>query len=516
MRNQKTILQLDDCQIAGTECVMKSWFALCLFAAPLFAEKPPVLPFVDNVRTRYQPSGEAGWLLTGKQEMEAKITAGEISADGRTYFMGDDDGFVSALDIKSQKVLWRTQVIEGGEAVVALRADNSGTKILAAKSRGVNEFSHTYLIQASGHTPQVKDLGAEPAFSAACEETRMDPIDFAWSPDSRSFVVLYQTHALANRGSCKVAEEVYLARKDLNGRRAEFKKIGLVPFAKPERDEPDDVFCMGVVRMAQNRTGSLLAVSFCNSRVVTFKTDAGFSFAGMTPSVQYHLEDAGHDCASGAGYMSFDRSGNIYYGMGQPGAMAKSSIVKMSKDLKTLELLANVHMPYPRVSLDESGRFLLLGSNIVFLYDLQKRALLFWGPVGSWNGQAAALHPAKRLILLPEERGRALQTITERAALRLSVGTDWTSTGRIVRGGDAVYVAGKGRIGLGFGEWLREDWKYGDSWIDQYIDDVPHNLRGKPAEFKIRAKEPGNYTIYGGRSSAEADDAGFIENLAGW
>jgi len=318
----------------------------------------------------------------------------------------------------------------------------------------------------------------------------MDPIDFAWSPDSKSFIVLYEPHALANRGACLVAREVYLARKDLNGKRLALKQIGPDPFSKPERDEPDEIFCMGVVRLAQNRTGTLVAVSFCNSRIVTYKTDNKFTLAGMTASVQYNLEDSGHSPASGAGYMAFDRAGNIFYGMGQPGAMAKSSIVKISTDLKKMELLANVHMPYPRIALDESGRFLLAASNIVFLYDLGKRALLFWGPLGSWNGQAAALHPKKRLILLPEEK-RVLQTISERPALRLNVGTDWTSTGKIVRGGDAVYVAGKGRIGLGFGEWLREDWKYGDSWIDQYIDEVPHNLRGKPAEFKIRAKEPG-------------------------
>jgi hypothetical protein len=490
---------------------------LCLLAgASLSAETPPLLPFVDNVRTRYQPSGDGAWMLTGKQEVESKITAAEISADGRTFFMGDDDGFVSALDVGSQKILWRTEVIEGGEAVSSLRADRTGTKILAAKTRGVNEFSHTYLIQAAGHTPQVKDLGEEPAFSRECEATRMDPIDFAWSSDSKSYVVLYQTHALANRDGCQVAEEVYLAKKDLNGKRLGLKKIGLQAFSKPERDEPDEIFCMGVVRMAQNRAGSLVAVSFCNSRVLTYRTDGQFTFAGMTSSVQYALEDAGASPASGAGHMAFDRAGSIYFGMGQPGAMAKSSIVKISKDLTKMELLANVHMPYPKISLDDSGRFLMAGSNIVFLYDLQERSLLFWGPLGSWNGQAAALHPGKRLIFLPEERGRVLQTITERPGLRLRVGTDWTSTGKIVRGGDSVYVAGKGRIGLGFGEWLREDWKYGDSWIDQYIDDVPPNLRGKPAEFKIRAKEPGEYMIYGGRSEAESDDAGLVEALRGW
>lgn len=494
---------------------LRVFFVTVFLASPVLAEKPPTLPFVDNVRNRYQPSGNAAWMLTGKLEVEAKITASHLSADGRTLFLGDDDGFVSALDVGTQQILWRTAVIEGGESVHALQADRTGTKLLAAKSRGVNEFSHTYLIQASGTSAFVKDLGEEPAFSPACAATRMDPIDFAWSPDSKSFIVLYEPHALANLGACMVAQEVYLARKDLSGKRMAVKQIALEAFSKPERDEPDGIFCMGVVRLAQNRTGTLAAVSFCNSRIVTYKTDNKFTFAGMTASIQYNLEDAGHNPASGPGYMAFDRAGSIYYGMGQPGAMAKSSIVKISGDLKKIELLANVHMPYPRIALDDSGRFLMAASNIVFLYDLQKRALLFWGPLGSWNGQAAALHPKKRLILLPEDK-RVLQTITERPALRLNVGTDWTSTGKIVRGGDAVFIAGKGRIGLGFGEWLREDWKYGDSWIDQYIDDVPPNLRGKPAEFKIRAKEPGEYTIYGGRSQSETDAAGFMENLTGW
>lgn len=89
-------------------------FLLCCTLA-LYAEAEPVLPFVDNVRTRFEPAGDATWVTVGAIAWDAKITATDMTPDGRYLAIGGNNGNVALFDTQKQQTLWKVPVIAGGD-----------------------------------------------------------------------------------------------------------------------------------------------------------------------------------------------------------------------------------------------------------------------------------------------------------------------------------------------------------------------------------------------------------------
>lgn len=479
-----------------------------LLAFSLNAENAPLLPFVDNVRQRFEPVGDTTWVIAGSSEFAARITATDMTPDGRYLAIGDADGQVSLFDTTMLRVLWTRPVIAGGEAVYTIKIDRAGAQILAAKAPGVNDFSHTYYIAGDG---SVTDMGVQEAFSSQCQAvTKMDPAQFLFSPDGSTFYTLYETHARANRDACMVAAEKYVLMNNMQRSTVDVKLIALEPFTKPEEGEPDTVWCSAPERIALSADGKTLATSHCNGRVVLYSTAGGkLKLRKLSAGIGYMLRRAGYDPVIGAGYMVFNRSGEIFFGMGAPGQMAKSAIIRLSPDLAKAELMAYVHMPYPKPALSANENFLMAGSDIVFLWDLRKKQTLFFGPTGRNNGIHAQLHPTKRMVMLPAER--QLLYLGESPGLKLRLTAEWKKTGRFVKAGDQIYLSGKGTFSYGYGEWLREDRKYANSWISEFKGDAAGD-RGEAIELSFRSDDGAELTLFGGSGKKAGDGLRSFKN----
>lgn len=485
------------------------WLILVPLLA-LVAQKSPLLPFVDNVRVKFEPAGDTTWTIAGFSEFGAKITATDMTPDGRLLAIGDNDGNVSLFDVQARQILWTRPVIAGGEAVQVLKIDATGSQLLAAKTPGQNDYSHTYYIAGDG---AVTDMGVQEAFSPQCQAvTKMDPSAFLFSPDGTTFFVHYETHARANVDGCEPAAEKYVFMNNMSTSAGDVKLVALEAFKLPEEDEPENIWCTAPARMAISVDGKTLATSHCNSRVVLWSVTGGkLKHKKTSKNITFMLRRAGFDPVPGAGYMTFTRRGEIFFGMGAPGQMAKSSMVKLSSDLTRAELLAYVHMPYPKPVLSADENFLMAGSDIVFLWDLRRRQVLYYGPSGMNNGWHAQLHPKKRLVFLPS--GKQLQFIAESKGLTLRLNSDWQKTGRYVKIGDSIYVAGKGTFNYGYGEWLREDRKYGNSWLTEFKGDSAGD-RGELIELSFRAETPGTFVLFGGRGKGAGGDT--MKELRNW
>ncbi|MFZ5629273.1 MAG: hypothetical protein ACOY5B_09120 [Spirochaetota bacterium] len=128
------------------------------------------------------------------------------------------------------------------------------------------------------------------------------------------------------------------------------------------------------------------------------------------------------------------------------------------------------------------------------------------------NGMHAQLHPKKRLVLLPS--GKQLQYIAESKGLTLRLTSAWQKTGRYVKIGDSIYVAGKGTFNYGYGEWLREDRKYANSWLSEFKGD-PAGDRGELVELSFRSNEGAEIVLFGGRTRGSAGGEG-LKELRSW
>ena len=403
-------------------------------------------------------------------------------------------------------------MIPGGEAVHVLKIDAKAAQILAAKTPGVNDFSHTYYISGDGN---VTDMGVQEAFSSQCQAvTKMDPAQFLFSPDGGTFYVLYETHARANRDGCEPAAEKYVVMNDMNKSTVDVRLIAVEPFRVTEEDEPENIWCTAPERIALSPDGKTLASSHCNGRIALHSTAGGkLKHRKTSKGITYMLRRAGYDPVNGGGFMVFNRRGEIFFGMGAPGQMAKSAIVKLSADLNRAELLAYVHMPYPKPALSTDENFLMAGSDIVFLWDLRRKQTLYYGPIGRNNGIHAQLHPKKRVVILPSEK--RLLYLTESRGLKLNLGSEWQRTGRYVKQGDSIYVAGKGTFNYGYGDWLREDRKYGDSWLTEFKGDAAGD-RGEAVELSFRSQENAVITVFGGRQKNEVAQSDLFKAAANW
>lgn len=424
---------------------------LLLFFSPLglIAQKAPLLPFVDNVRVKFEPAGDTTWTVAGFTEFGAKITATDMTSDGRFLAVGDNDGNVSLFDVQARQVLWTRPVIASGAAVAVLKMDATGSQILAAKTPGQNDYSHMYYIAGDG---AVTDMGVQEAFSPQCQAvTKMDPSAFLFSPDGTTFFVHYETHARANVSGCEPPAEKYIFMNNLAASAGDVRLIAVEPFGKPEEDEPENIWCTAPPRMAISVDGKTLATSHCNSRVSLWSVAGGkLKHKKTSKNIHFMLRHAGHDIVPGNGYMVFNRRGEIFLGMGAPGQMAKSSI--------------------------------------------------------------AQLHPKKRLVLLPS--GKQLQYIAESKGLTLRLTSAWQKTCRYVKIGDSIYVAGKGTYNYGYGEWLREDRKYANSWLSEFKGD-PAGDRGELVELSFRSNEGAEIVLFGGRTRGSAGGEGQKE-LRNW
>ncbi len=487
------------------------FWSMLLFGALWGAGKEPTLPFVDNVRVKFAPAGDTTWTVAGLTEFPAAITATDMTPDGRFMAIGDANGNVSLYDVNARQILWTQPVIAGGYAVHIIKVDTSASQILAAKTPGQNDPSHMYYLGADG---TVTDMGVQEAFSPQCQGvTKMDPSQFLWSPDASTFFVHYETHARANIDGCQVAAEKYVFMNDMRTAATDIRLVALEAFKAPEEDEPDTVWCTAPARMAISTDGKTLATSHCNSRVVQWAISKGkLKHKKTSKGIQYMLRRDGYDPVSGNGHMAFNRRGEIFFGMGAPGQMAKSSIIRLSADLARAELLAYVHMPYPKPMLSADENYLMAGSDIVFAWDLRKKQILYYGPQGINNGMHAQLHPKKRVVILPV--GRQLQFLAESKGLTMRLTTNWQKTGRYIKVGDSIYVAGKGTFNYGYGEWLREDRKYGDSWISEFKGDKAGD-QGELVELSFRSENGGTFVLFGGRNK---NDAGgdFMRTARNW
>jgi hypothetical protein len=102
---------------------------------------------------------------------------------------------------------------------------------------------------------------------------------------------------------------------------------------------------------------------------------------------------------------------------------------------------------------------------------------------------------------------RRIHLVIERPAVRFNLTGQWKKTGRFVNHFDSFYIAGDGPIGVGYGDWLREDWQnnaafYNEGYSELQPDDDDLNEEG---ELSFRTKKPGLFVLYGGRSPAEGN-----------
>lgn len=479
----------------------------------------PAIKYVDNIREKWQPAGATAWLRTGSYDFGEIVTATDISADGKILFIGDNNGRVTAFDIFNERKLWTRDVIGGGQAVKHLKSAPDGKTILAAKQQGQNDFSHLYMIQNHGTSATVTDMGVQEPYSPQCrDETKMDPAALDWSVDGNTFFVLYQPHALANRGNCQVAAEVYVWFNNLKTGATGVQNVILTQFSRPEQDEPDNIWCSRPVRMTAGRDNKTLAISSCNSRVAIWQvTGNKMQLKALSKSVLYDLRAQGHDPVGGTGFMVFNRRGEVFFAMGEPGMMSKSSVVLLSNDLKKISLVAYFHTPYPRLLLDPTEKYLFAGTDNAALFDLKTNRLLEWTNLRESHGQMAQLVSAKRILIIPEFK--SLNFWVERKPRTVSSSDEWQSTGLYVRPGDSLWLGGpdRARVNVGFGDWLREDYKYGNSWLDAATSEVPKEQMDSANEFKLRAAgEPGSFTIYGGRPSNELTNAEMLRAQPPW
>lgn len=494
-----------------------SFFLLgSLFA--LTAGTQPIIRYVDNVREKWQPTGATAWLKTGSFHLDETITATDITADGKILFIGDNNGRITAFDIFAQKKLWTQTVIAEGAAVKYLKADPKGATVLAAKQHGQNDFSHLYMVQNQGTSAIVTDMGVQEPYNPACSETKMDPTALDWSADGNTFFVLYEPHALANRGACKVAYEVYVWFNNLKTGATGVQNVILTQFSRPEEDEPDKIWCMRPVRMTAGRDNKTLAVSSCNARVALWQVAGNkMQLKALSKSVLYDLRAQGYDPVGGTGFMAFTRRGEIYFGMGEPGVMSKSAVVLLSHDLKKISLVAYFHTPYPRLILDPTEKYLFAGTDNAAIFDLKGSRLVEWTNLRDSNGHMAQLVSTKRIFIIPEYK--SLNFWVEREQRTLTTAADWQSTGLYVRPGDSLWLGGndRARVNAGFGDWLREDYKYGNSWLDSITGEVPEELKNSANEFKLRAaNEPATFRIYGGRKANERTNRELLGAQPAW
>lgn len=494
-------------------------WGLLLCAKALSADAQPQIPYIDNVRQNWQPSGATAWLKTGGYTFDEKITATDITADGRILFIGDASGRITAFDVFAQQKLWTQAVIGDGSAVKHLKSDPKGTTLLAAKQQGQNEASNLYMIQNQGSSANVTDMGVQEAFSAQCrEQTKMDPTALDWSADGNTFFVLYQPHILANRGGCEVAYEIYVWFNNLKSGKTGVQNVILTQFSKPEQDEPDKIWCMRPVRMLAGRDNKTLAISSCNSRVALWQiTGNKMQLKALSKSVLFDLRSQGHDPVGGTGFMAFTKRGDLFLGMGEPGVMSKSAIVSLTSDLKKMTLVAYFHTPYPRLLLDPSERFLFAGTDNAAVFDLKNKTLVMWTNLRESHGHLAQLVVSKRVFLIPENK--ELGIWIERSQKKISSSAEWQSTDLFFRPGDALWLGGadRARINVGFGEWLREDYKYGNSWLTKTTSEVPKEQIEAANEFKVRAApESADFQIYGGRKANELSNGELIRAQPSW
>ena len=104
----------------------RSLLLLLVACSALAAQKAPQLPFVDNVRTKFAPSGDTTWTVAATADFGAKITATYMTPDGRYMAVGDNDGNVTLFDLQARQALWTRPVIAGGAAVHVLKIDAQG------------------------------------------------------------------------------------------------------------------------------------------------------------------------------------------------------------------------------------------------------------------------------------------------------------------------------------------------------------------------------------------------------
>jgi len=495
------------------------WCFFLVVAYTSLAAADPQIRYIDNIRQNWQPSGATAWLKTGSFDFGEEITATDLTADGKILFVGDNRGNVTAFDIFAQQKIWTQPVIEAGAAVKYLKSNPQGSQILVAKQHGQNDFSHLYMIANNGTSTSVNDMGVQEPFSEACRGvTKMDPTGFDWSANGDTFFILYEPHALANRGDCKVAYEVYILFKNMATGSTAVQNIIRTHFSKPEQDEPDKIWCMLPVRIAAGRDNKSLAIASCNSRISLWQISGNkLQLKYLSKSILFELRAQGHDPVGGTGFMVFAKHGEMYFGMGAPGAMSKSGIISLTADLKKMALVAYFHTPYPRLILDPTERFLFAGTDNAVIFDLKEKKHLMCTNLRASNGHMAQMIRSNRILIIPEYK--SLNIWVERRQKNITSAPDWQSTGLFVRPGDSLWLGGadKSRINAGFGDWLREDYKYGNSWLDAITREVPKEQKDSANEFKIRAAgEDANFQIYGGRSADELTNIQLLKAQPNW
>jgi hypothetical protein len=220
--------------------------------------------------------------------------------------------------------------------------------------------------------------------------------------------------------------------------------------------------------------------------------------------------------ASGNGNLCFHGKGGIIAALGEGGGLATTWIVSLSRDLAKIRALTKINEPYPRLFLSRNEKYLMACSDTIHLWDMNAGKLA-WHLGGKLEPAVTAFHPVKRAIFTA--LGNRVQCIVERPAVTLDLSGKWRATGRFAYHFDSFYLAGKGKIGTGYGAWLREDWT-----TDEVFYNATYSIRlplnddlNEEGELSFRTKNPGRFTLYGGRTAKEGKDVRtLLENIPAW
>lgn len=494
-------------------CFLFLWFPL-LVVTP--QEQGLLLPFFNSLDDKFLPAGEKAWLPTGYIEFENKIISSDISRDGNLLVIGDDEGCVELFDLARFRSLWRTQVYTEEHIPVDLvKLDPTGNLVAVSAGRYPNRALPIFLLDTgSGDIVLESPAEKDPNPACALQGNMLDPIASVWSPDGSTLYTLYDSHQAVNRGDCFVPEEKYCYVRNVRTGIVDIKKVSVEPFEKPEGDEPGGIWVTGEQHLALSVDGKTIAIASANSRICTYDTNANrkLTLKRISRSLYYWTDEFGFS-SSNDGHMIFDRSGNIYALIGEPAGMADTYLVRLSGDLSCMEMMAKVNEPKPIVRLSGNEKILMIAGESINLWDLTARKSLYHGPYGLVDGYNSLIHPKKRLVLMAV--GKRFYMLVERPAVKLRLGANWTGTGRIVCHFDSVYIRGKGKIGVGYGDWLREDWFtdeafFNDSYSIRFPNDDDFNEEG---ELSFRTKNPGEFILYGGRSKEEGTSVKKIYDL---
>jgi WD40 repeat protein len=224
------------------------------------AEKWEEPPIGDTSPVEGSPWQEAQQVDLSKEDGYANVL--DYAPDGKTLYLGFDDGHVIAWDLAAGKRVWSVQALKayGGVADVrGLQASPRGDKLVVwrnAADSGVEDLSAHVLDAASGQ--ELQALGTK-SFSPDCAHRKLYPYELKWDADGALYgLYLNEVQAQVSGDACDYAEDNTVIRWDADTGEVRWKYR--VPLQACGDQDP----CPGPMTLGVNQHGGNLAGGGCD------------------------------------------------------------------------------------------------------------------------------------------------------------------------------------------------------------------------------------------------------------